>query len=138
MASSLDLLNQYCESALNQIYLLISHCDNSYDEVLTYKNILFKNISYIINNKIFDILLYRGELDCFERLEELYLDKKNIKIKVTGKLHLWDWQEFKEEIHGDIVDYENNGNIILSITYVVSTLPNDYILKKYGLSYSIL
>lgn len=138
MASSLDLLNQYCESALNQIYLLISHCDNSYDEVLTYKNILFKDISQIVNNKIFDILLYRDELDVLERLEELYMKKKNIKIKVTGKLHLWGWQEFKEEIDGDIVDYETNGNIILSITYVVSTLPNDDILKKYGLSYSIL
>ena len=88
MASSLDLLNQYCESALNQIYLLISHCDNSYDEVLTYKDILFKDISQIVNNKIFDILLYRDELDVLERLEELYMKKKNIKIKVTGKLHL--------------------------------------------------
>ena len=66
------------------------------------------------------------------------MKKKNIKIKVTGKLHLWGWQEFKEAIDGDIVDYETNGNVILSITYVVSTLPNYDIFKKYGLSYSIL
>lgn len=137
-----DELKKYYIAAIENIDLLISHCDDSYDEVFTYKRLLFDSISNIVNNKIFDVMLHRDELNCLGRWEELYMNKKNIKIKVTCKsackLHLWGWQYFKERIDGDIVDYEVDGNIILSITYVVATLPIKELLDEYGLKYEII
>lgn len=55
--------------------------------------------------------------------------------KFIGRMHLWDWQDLKEEIKGDIISYETAGNIIKSITYN-SDLPEDAIIKmanRYGL-----
>ncbi len=52
---------------------------------------------------------------------------------VTGNLHLWGWTDFKEEIKGRIVEYQNKGNVIISITYEVDEPIDPKILKKYKL-----
>lgn len=56
-----------------------------------------------------------------------------VKYKVIGRLHLWVWESFKEEINGIIIDYDITGNSINSITYEVEKEIDDSILRKYGL-----
>jgi hypothetical protein len=56
-----------------------------------------------------------------------------VKYKVSGKLHLWGWTNFKDEINGRIIDYNTTGNIINSITYEVEKEIKNEILQKYGL-----
>jgi hypothetical protein len=57
-----------------------------------------------------------------------------IKYKVSGKLHLWGWTNFKDEINGRIIDYNTFGNVINSITYEVDKEIKDGVLQKYGLT----
>ncbi len=46
-----------------------------------------------------------------------------IKAK-SGYAHLWSYERFKEDVGGQVRDYNLNGNLILSVTYsVVNPIP---------------
>lgn len=61
-----------------------------------------------------------------------------IKVKLTGKAHLWAWIDFIEAVSGRLVDYETNGNVIKSITLSLFTLPDDELLKEYGFKCEVI
>lgn len=55
--------------------------------------------------------------------------------KFSGRMHLWSWLDFKQEIEGQIVDYEVSKNVIYSIT-LKTDMPKEEaikIAKSYGL-----
>lgn len=131
-----DELKHHLDLALDNIISLINK-SYTYDEVLTYANILSRLSFRIVRGRIFDIALRRDETNDFERLEEMFMNK-NIKIKVSGKAHLWSWLEFKEQINGDIISYENEGNVIYSITFSVAALPLDEDLNSFGFTCEVI
>ncbi len=61
-----------------------------------------------------------------------------IKVKLTGKAHLWAWIDFIEAVNGRVVDYETNGNIIKSVTLSVFAPPDNELLKEYGFKCEVL
>ena len=61
-----------------------------------------------------------------------------IKVKLTGRAHLWAWIDFIEAVNGRVVDYESNGNFIKSVTLGVFTVPDDELLKEYGFKCEVL
>lgn len=61
-----------------------------------------------------------------------------MKYKCTGSLHVWAWTDFMRAIHGRIISYENDGNLIKSITYEVDTPIDNKILKDYYVTAEIV
>lgn len=61
-----------------------------------------------------------------------------MKYKCTGKLHIWGWTDFKQAINGNIVSYESDGGIIISITYEVEKPINKKVFEEFGIDFKIV
>ncbi|TQI66748.1 hypothetical protein LY85_1420 [Clostridium sp. KNHs216] len=54
------------------------------------------------------------------------------KIRSRGNYaHLWNFEQFRQEVDGEVADYELNGNVIQSITYRVQTAIPQHKLDEY-------
>ena len=43
-----------------------------------------------------------------------------MKYKVTGNMHLWAWTELRDEIKGQLIEYEFNGTKLVNQTIEVA------------------
>lgn len=64
---------------------------------------------------------------------ELNKDEYLYLIIPNGRVHLWGWIDFTQDVNGISVDYKTEGNVILYKIIKTDRPINPLILKKYGL-----
>lgn len=62
-------------------------------------------------------------------------------VRVKGKhdyAGLWTYEKFREHHKAKLIEYNNEGNLILSIIYQMEGIVDDNFMEEHGLTYEII
>lgn len=115
--------NIYIDKINNGEIMNLNNLDSSFD-YSKYRN---ETINVFNNGKNY----------CIPLMSYIKHSKNRIFLfaPLHGKVHLWDWSNFRDEVNGKLLSYETKENLILSqlIEIDKSILPTNELLEKYNL-----